>query len=112
MNEPPHETRVVVVLSTFPDTEIAQGIGRELVDQELVACVNVFPRVCSIYRWEGKTHEDSEVFTLMKTTPEKYPELEKALSEKHPYDTPEILALPVAAGSEKYLQWVASSCPV
>ena len=98
----------VVVLCTFPDIEQARQIGAALVETQVAACVSILPGVESIYRWEGKVERASEVLALIKTT--RYADLEAAIKELHPYDVPEILALPVATGAEAYLRWVAASC--
>jgi periplasmic divalent cation tolerance protein len=98
----------VVVLCTFPDVEKARAIAAELVERRLAACVNLLPGVESIYRWEGKVERAGEVLAVIKTT--RYPELETALKELHPYEVPEILALPVAAGLAGYLKWLGESC--
>lgn len=97
-----------MVLCTFPDVEKARGIAAELVERRLAACVNLLPGVESIYRWEGKVERAGEVLAVIKTT--RYPELEVALKELHPYEVPEILALPVAAGLAGYLKWLGESC--
>ncbi|WP_035607133.1 divalent-cation tolerance protein CutA [Haloferula sp. BvORR071] len=98
----------MVVLCTFPDIEQARQIGAALVERQVAACVNLLPGVESLYRWEGKVEKAGEVLGIIKTT--RYAELEAAIHELHPYEVPEILALPVQAGSEAYLRWVAESC--
>ncbi|MCW1914357.1 divalent-cation tolerance protein CutA [Luteolibacter sp. GHJ8] len=98
----------MVVLCTFPDIEQARQIGAALVERQVAACVNLLPGVESIYRWEGKVEQASEVMGIIKTTC--YPELEAAIRELHPYEVPEILALPIAAGSTGYLEWLVASC--
>jgi periplasmic divalent cation tolerance protein len=98
----------IVVLCTFPDVEQARAIAAELVERRLAACVNLLPGVESIYRWEGKVERAGEVLAVIKTT--RYPELEAAVKELHPYEVPEILALPVAAGLAGYLEWLGESC--
>lgn len=100
------ETDVLVVLCTFPDELAARQIGAVLVEKQVAACVNVVPGLRSIYRWEGKVCDEAEVLTVIKTTRGRYAELESALGELHPYETPEILALPVERGAEAYLKWV------
>ena len=100
----------VVVLCTFPDVEQARAIAAELVERRLAACVNLLPGVESIYRWEGKVERAGEVLAVIKTT--RYPELEAALKELHPYEVPEILALPVAVGLAGYMRWLGESCEV
>lgn len=104
---------VVVVFCTFPDQEVARQIGTALVERQLAACVNLLPGVESIYRWQGQVHRDPEVLALIKTTAGAYPALEATLRDLHPYEVPEVLALPVLAGSAAYLAWVAAGvdCP-
>ena len=98
----------VVVLCTFPDLDRARQIGAALVERQVAACVNLLPGIESIYRWEGKVERAGEVLAVIKTT--RYPDLEAAIRELHPYEVPEILALPVAAGFESYLRWMGESC--
>ena len=98
----------LVVLCTFPDVEMARGIAAVLVERRLAACVNWLPDVESIYRWEGKVERAGEVLAVIKTT--RYPELEAVLKELHPYEVPEILALPVKAGLAGYLKWLGAEC--
>ncbi len=102
-------TEVFVVLCTFPDEEKARQIGALLVEKQVAACVNVVPGICSIFRWEEKLQQEQEVLAVIKTTRLAYPAFEKVLLEAHPYDTPEILALPVAEGATRYLNWVEDS---
>jgi len=108
MDDPELSKEPLVVLCTFPDVEQARGIAVVLVERRLAACVNLLPGVESIYRWEGKVERAGEVLAVIKTT--RYPELEVALKELHPYEVPEILALPVAAGLAGYLKWLGESC--
>lgn len=98
----------LVVLCTFPDLDGARAVGAELVERRLAACVSLQPGVESIYRWEGKVERAGEVLAVIKTTC--YAELEAALKELHPYEVPEILALPVEAGLAGYLKWLGESC--
>ena len=101
------EQEVLVVLSTFPNLEKARQIGTLMVDMQLAACVTLVPGVESIYRWEGRVCRETEVQALFKVARAGEPALTKALLEAHPYDVPEILALPAAGGNEAYLRWVA-----
>jgi len=99
---------VLLVISTFPDTGTARQIGTLLVEKQLAACVSLFPSpVESIFRWNGKTETSAETLALFKTSRDAYPALETALARLHPYDVPEILALPVESGLASYLAWVA-----
>ena len=99
---------VMVVLCTFPDLDQARQIGAALVERQVAACVNILPGIESIYRWEGKVERAGEVLGLIKTT--RYPELEAAIRELHPYEVPEIVALPITTGLPAYLAWVRESC--
>src|SRR5262245_7969066 len=95
-----------VVFCTFPDKETAQGIARTLVEEGLVGCVNLVPGVQSIYRWEGKVESAEEMLGVMKTASEAYAALESRIKELHPYEVPEILAVPVEKVEGRYEAWV------
>ncbi len=99
----------LVCLCTCPSEDVALSLARGVVEAELAACVNVVPGVRSIYRWEGRVNEDAELLLVLKTTAEAYPALQAHLLAAHPYTCPEVLALPVAAGSEAYLAWLHGS---
>jgi periplasmic divalent cation tolerance protein len=99
-------TDVLVVLVTVPSSEKAAEIARALLEEKLAACGNVVPGLRSIYRWEGKVQDDAEALLLLKTTRERYPALRDRVLALHPYQVPEVIALPVEAGSEGYLAWV------
>lgn len=101
--------RSLLVLSTFPNPEIARQIGTTLVGKQLAACVNITPSIESIFRWQGSVDRETEVLALIKTTAETYPQLEKTLKELHPYDVPEIIALEITKGSQAYLDWIRES---
>jgi periplasmic divalent cation tolerance protein len=98
---------VVVVLSTLPADERGPALARALVDERLAACVSLVPGVRSIYRWQGAVHDDGEALAIIKTTRARLPDLLARLPALHPYEVPEALALPVAAGLPAYLAWVA-----
>jgi periplasmic divalent cation tolerance protein len=100
-SEPVH-----VVLVTVPDHETAAGLARRLVEEGLAACVNVVPGVRSIYRWQGALQEDAEILLIAKTRAALVPALAARVGALHPYELPEVIALPVVAGSEPYLDWV------
>jgi len=97
---------VVVVFSTAPDDETAEMLARTLVEERLAACVSQVPRMRSVYHWQGEVEAASEVLLLIKTHSRLAPDLTRRLGELHPYEVPEILVLPVAAGSRDYLEWV------
>jgi periplasmic divalent cation tolerance protein len=102
------DVSALVVLSTFPDAEKAAQVARILVDEHLVACVNLVAAVRSIYRWQGAIQDETEALAIMKTTAEHYGALAARLVELHPYEVPEIIALPLAAGHPPYLGWLAA----
>lgn len=99
---------VLLVLTNVPDEVTAHTMARRVVGDRLAACVNVLPAVRSIYQWEGKVEETVEVTLLIKSTQDRYAALEAAIRKAHPYDVPEIIAMPVAAGLPAYLNWVVS----
>ena len=98
---------VLLVISNFPDHASAELAAGVLVADGNAACVNVLAECVSIYHWEGKVRHASEVPLLIKTTREAYPRLDIALRELHPYELPELIAVPVTAGLPAYLDWVA-----
>jgi len=99
----------LVVLSTFPDPETAGQIARVLVEEQLAACVNLVPGVRSIYRWEGTVKDATETLAIIKTTRPGYDALAQRLVELHPYDVPEVLALPLIGGHFDYVEWIAAN---
>lgn len=99
---------VNLALCTAPDLRTARRIARVLVGERLAACVNLLPLKGSIYRWQGKIGEDSEVLLFIKTTRFRRERLRKRLRALHPYEVPEILFLPIATGDASYLSWVRS----
>lgn len=99
--------QVLLILTNAPDQATAHSIARSLVEQKLVACVNLLPGIRSVYRWQGAIEEAAEVTMLIKTTQERYADVEAAIRLVHPYEVPEIIALPVTAGLPAYLEWVA-----
>lgn len=98
-----------LVLCTCPDTETAEALAGRLVQQNRAACVNIVPQLRSLYQWQGRIENDEEVLMLIKTTAEAYPALERSLQADHPYEVPEIIAIPLAAGLDAYLQWMTDT---
>ena len=101
-------TDALVVLVTVPTPERAAELARALVGERLAACGNVVPGLRSVYRWEGKVQEDDEALLVLKTTRARFEALRDRVLALHPYDVPEVLALPVEAGSAAYLAWLAA----
>ena len=99
----------LVVFCTCPSRDVALELARAAVEARAAACVNVVPGLTSVYHWQGAIQEDAEVLLVAKTTPARYPELEALLRARHPYELPEVIAVPVALGSPDYLQWLADT---
>ena len=100
---------VQLALCSCPDEATARSLASGLVEEQLAACVSLLPRVLSVYRWQGRVQEDAEVLLLIKTTQERFPQVRDYLAATHPYELPEVIAVPVAQGYEPYLDWVAAS---
>jgi periplasmic divalent cation tolerance protein len=100
---------LLTIFMTASNRDEARAIARALVEERLAACCNIAGDVESIYRWEGKVEEAREVLVIIKTTQERFPALEQRIRELHSYDVPEIIAMPVTAGSEAYLRWAEES---
>src|SRR4051812_27305441 len=98
----------LLVLTNLPDRAAAERLAGMLVENNLAACVNILAPCRSVYRWKGAVQHDEEHPMLIKTTRERYPALEQALHAGHPYELPEIIALPVERGLAAYLDWVAA----
>jgi len=98
----------LLVLTSLPDLAVAQALARALVQQQLAACVNILPAVQSVYRWQGALEDAQEVALVIKTIEARYAELELAIKLAHPYELPEIIALPIVGGLPAYLAWIAA----
>ena len=98
--------KCIVVLVTCPTRTVARRIARALVTRRLAACVNVLPGIESTFQWKGKINRSPEVLLLIKTTRRRFSSLATALVRLHPYDVPEVIALPLVAGHPPYLTWV------
>jgi periplasmic divalent cation tolerance protein len=99
---------VLVVLVTCPPDR-AQAIADALVEERVAACVNVVPGLQSVYRWKGEVHHDTEAMLLVKTTRDRFEALKQAVLKHHPYELPEVIAVPVDRGHTPYLEWVIES---
>jgi periplasmic divalent cation tolerance protein len=99
----------VLVLTTLPAGHDAAALARTLLEERLVACVNVLPAMRSVYRWKGAVEEEDERQVLMKTRRERVPALRIRLRALHPYEVPEFLVVPILDGGEDYLRWIAES---
>ena len=97
-----------LVITNLPDRDSAAKLARALIEKRLAACINILSPCRSVYRWKGKIEDAEEFPMLIKTTRERYDELEAAIRAGHPYELPEIIAVPLAGGLPAYLEWVDS----
>ena len=102
-------TRELLVLVTTSSKEEAAKIADALVAEQLAACVNIVDSIESVYRWEGKIVRDAEALMVIKTTDERYGDLERRVKELHSYNTPEVIAMKIERGSAEYLAWLGES---
>lgn len=100
---------LMMVMVTTPSHDVAENIVTALVEERLAACGNIVQNVTSIYRWEGAVQRENEVLVILKTTRAVLADLMRRVEELHPYDVPEVLALPVATGLDAYASWVAAN---
>jgi periplasmic divalent cation tolerance protein len=97
----------LLVLTNLPDRASAEALAAKLVERRLAACVNILAPCRSVYRWQGEVQHEEEHPMLIKTTLEGYPALEQAIRAGHPYELPEIVAVPLERGLPEYLRWIA-----
>lgn len=100
---------ISIVTITVGAVEEALAIARTLVNEELVACVQIVPRIRSIYRWKGEVCDEEEQLLIMKTRSDLFPVLSSRIREIHSYEVPEIVSFPIADGLPEYLTWVAEN---
>jgi periplasmic divalent cation tolerance protein len=101
-------TQYLLVITTVPDADVGQIVAEKIIEERLAACVHLQSAGQSIYWWEGKVMQDQEHTLLIKTKNAAYSRLEEKIREIHPYDVPEIIAIPIQKGSEEYLGWIDS----
>ncbi|WP_350281933.1 divalent-cation tolerance protein CutA [Nitrosomonas sp.] len=99
-------SQILLVLTNFPNDVSARELAEVLIDRRLAACINILQGCTSIYRWQGLTEITSEVPVLIKTTRQHYEAVEQTIKSLHPYELPEIIAVPVDSGLPAYLQWI------
>lgn len=99
---------ILLVITNLPDAQSADKLARQLVEARAAACVNQLAPCSSTYRWQDNIETATEVTLLIKTTQAAYPRLEKLICEAHPYELPEIIAVPLTAGLPAYLKWISS----
>ena len=100
---------MILVLTTAGSDQEARNIATALVERQLAACVNIIPRIASVYRWQGKIEEADEWLLIVKTTPAAFERVRDAIKELHPYEVPECISIPIEDGSPAYLKWIAES---
>lgn len=98
-----------VAFVTTPNEETARKLARGIISQKLAACVNIIPKVLSVYEWEGKMNEDAELMLMIKTKTDKIDELSKYVRENHPYTVAEVISLPIENGNAPYLDWITKT---
>ncbi|MDR2186775.1 MAG: divalent-cation tolerance protein CutA [Azonexus sp.] len=97
----------LLIITNCPDDTVANAIARAVVEEKLAACVNLLPRAQSVYRWRGAVESASEAPLWIKTTADRYAAIEARIRELHPYEVPEIIAVPISRGLPAYLNWLA-----
>jgi periplasmic divalent cation tolerance protein len=102
----------VIVLTNLPNRESAMRLAGALLEKRIAACINVLAECTSVYRWKGAVENAREVPVLIKTRAARYAEVEAAIRGLHPYELPEIIAVPVVRGFEDYLRWVADETSI
>jgi periplasmic divalent cation tolerance protein len=96
----------LLVLTTLPTDELARQVATQLVERKLAACVNILPQMTSIYPWQGKLEQGTEHLMMIKTHRDRYTSLVEHIRKQHPYELPEIIAVPIEKGLPEYLQWI------
>ncbi|HET8551284.1 MAG TPA: divalent-cation tolerance protein CutA [Gammaproteobacteria bacterium] len=99
-------SELFTLFCTCPDAACAADMAKALVEERLAACVNLVPGLRSFYRWKGQVQEESEVLLIIKTAQERFEAVEERIAELHPYELPELLAVPITTGSAAYLAWL------
>lgn len=98
-----------IALTTCPNPDIANQLALGIVEQQLAACVNIFPAIQSIYQWQGKIEQENESLLVIKTLQQQLAELESFIQKQHPYEVPEFITIPIESGSKAYLDWITAS---
>jgi periplasmic divalent cation tolerance protein len=96
----------IIVYITVPSREVGQQIADALLEGKLVACVNIVPEISSIFHWQGSIEQDDELLLIAKTRAALFDRLATTVKRIHPYDVPEVIAMPIVAGSNEYLAWI------
>ena len=110
--DPKAKKQHIIALNTCPDEQTAGTIANKLVEQGLAACVNIVPAIKSVYQWQGKIEQDNEILLIIKTRRDVFSRLEDLVRELHPYELPEIVAVPIDTGLKEYLNWMDESLDI
>jgi len=102
-------SKFIQIHCNCPNQETANHIANSLVQEQLAACVNILPQICSVYRWHNSVEQETEYQLQIKTTADLYQQIEDKLIELHPYDVPEVIALPITVGYQPYLNWITQN---
>ena len=102
------QMEAILVITSLPDREVAQRLAGRLVEERLAACVNILAPCESVYRWQGRIETAQEITLLIKTLGAHYGKVEKTIRQCHPYELPEIIAVPITAGLPAYLEWLVA----
>ncbi len=103
------QEQLIVVLITAPSADVGEEIARHLVENKLAACVNQAGAVQSLYQWQGSVHQDEETLLIVKSRMDLFEQLASLVQSLHPYEVPEIIALPIIAGLSEYMNWIVES---
>ena len=95
-----------IILTTCPDNDVAQNLATKLVESRLAACVSIIPGITSVYQWKGKVETEQEIQLLIKSKRELFDALTNYIKDNHPYELPEIIAVPITNGLPDYLEWI------
>ncbi len=101
-----NDQTMLLVMTTITDIDKGKLLARQIIEKQLAACCNIVPGITSIYRWKNELCEDQECLLVMKTIKTRYTQLSEFILQQHPYETPELIALPVTESTQEYLSWV------
>ncbi|MCL5096274.1 MAG: divalent-cation tolerance protein CutA [Candidatus Omnitrophica bacterium] len=102
-------TKFAILLVTVPDAKTGRSLAKAALRARLIACANLVPRIESFYWWQNRIEAGTEAILFLKTSRAKVKSLENFILDQHPYDTPEVLALPITSGTQRYLDWLNQS---
>jgi periplasmic divalent cation tolerance protein len=103
------QNEYIIVMSTVPNEEVGKRIATAVLEKKLAPCVNMVANVRSIYTWKGKINDETELIMIIKTRASLFERIKDEIKANHPYECPEILAIPILAGNQPYLDWIAEN---